>query len=45
MFDKDKNGTISANEIKEVLGFGAGVGLNAIEDIIREVDENGDGEI
>ena len=42
---QDKSGTISADEIKEVLGFGSSVDKNVITDIIKEVDENGDGEI
>ena len=46
MFDKDGSGTISQDEIKEVLGFnGSGLSQKQIEDIIKEVDENGDGEI
>lgn len=45
MFDKDGSGVISADEIKEVLGFGGNLDEKAIEAIIRQVDENGDGEI
>eukprot|EP00350_Pseudokeronopsis_sp_OXSARD2_P007130 CAMPEP_0170549680 /NCGR_PEP_ID=MMETSP0211-20121228/7835_1 /TAXON_ID=311385 /ORGANISM="Pseudokeronopsis sp., Strain OXSARD2" /LENGTH=49 /DNA_ID= /DNA_START= /DNA_END= /DNA_ORIENTATION= len=45
MFDKDKSGTISADEIREVLGSGPGVDLKIVEEIIKEVDVNGDGEI
>ena len=44
LFDKDGNGSISAEEIKDVLGTG-GMSSAQIEQIIREVDENGDGEI
>jgi calcium-dependent protein kinase len=43
MFDKDGSGTISPDEIKEVLGFGGQINSRVIEDIITEVDENGDG--
>ena len=43
MFDKDGNGTISPDEIREVLG--GNTSNKVIEDIIKEVDENGDGEI
>ena len=43
MFDKDGIGTISPDEIKEVLG--GNTNNKVIEDIIKEVDENGDGEI
>ncbi len=42
---QDDSGTISADEIKEVLGYGANVNSKVIEDIIKEVDENGDGQI
>jgi calcium-dependent protein kinase len=47
MFDKDGSGIITADEIKEVLQFGGTNQLNAaaINAIIRQVDENGDGEI
>lgn len=45
MFDKDGSGVISASEIKEVLGFGGNLDNAAIDAIIKQVDENGDGEI
>jgi len=47
MFDKDGQGTISAEEIKEVLCFGGSNALTveAVDAIIKQVDENGDGEI
>lgn len=45
MFDKDGSGTITADEIKEVLGFDSSIDKKTIEGIIKEVDENGDGEI
>lgn len=45
MFDKDGSGTISPDEIKEVLGGGSGMDETAIDKIIKEVDENDDGEI
>lgn len=45
MFDKDGSGVISADEIREVLGFGGNLDNKAIEHIIKQVDENGDGEI
>jgi calcium-dependent protein kinase len=47
MFDKDGSGIISADEIKEVLGFGGSNQLSkdAIDAIVKQVDENGDGEI
>ena len=45
MFDKDNSGTISPDEIKEVLGFSSEVSSEQIDSIIKEVDINGDGEI
>lgn len=45
MFDKDGSGTITADEIKEVLGFDSSIDKKTIEGIIKEVDQNGDGEI
>ena len=47
MFDKDGSGTISADEIREVLCFGGSNSLTteAVDAIIRQVDENGDGDI
>jgi Ca2+-binding EF-hand superfamily protein len=45
MFDKDGSGNISADEIREVLGFGGSLSDKQISQIIKQVDENGDGEI
>jgi len=45
MFDKDGSGMISASEIKEVLGFGKTMSEEAVNEVIKQVDENGDGEI
>jgi len=47
MFDKDGSGIISADEIREVLCFGGSNSLTteAVDAIIKQVDENGDGEI
>lgn len=45
MFDKDGSGVISADEIKDVLGFGGNLDKAAIDQIMKQVDENGDGEI
>jgi Ca2+-binding EF-hand superfamily protein len=36
---------ISAEEIKEVLGFGKTLSEEAVNEIIKQVDENGDGQI
>ena len=43
MFDKDGSGTITADEIKSVLG--KAVDKKLLEEMVKEVDENGDGEI
>ena len=47
MFDKDGSGIISPDEIKEVLSFGGTnqMSKSTLEMIVKEVDENGDGEI
>jgi calcium-dependent protein kinase len=45
MFDKDNSGSISSEEIKQVLGYGKALNEEQVEAIIREVDENGDNEI
>jgi len=45
MFDKDGGGSISIEEIKQVLSFGQTLEESVIEQIIKQVDENGDGEI
>lgn len=45
MFDKDGSGKISTDEIKQVLSFGKHLDDQAITEIIKQVDENGDGEI
>lgn len=45
MFDKDGGGSISTEEIKQVLSFGQNLDESVINAIIKQVDENGDGEI
>lgn len=45
MFDKDSSGTISANEIRDVLGVGKNIDEKVWNQIVMEVDVNGDGEI
>ena len=45
LFDRDGGGSISANEIKEVLGVGKNIDEKIWNEIIMEVDANGDGEI
>ena len=42
---QDGSGTISSDEIKEVLGFGKSLSEEAVQEIINQVDENGDGQI
>jgi calcium-dependent protein kinase len=43
MFDKDGSGFISSDEIKQILGFGKNMSEEAVNDIIKQVDANGDG--
>ena len=45
MFDKDGGGSISIDEIKQVLSYGQKLDDQVVNDIIKQVDENGDGEI
>lgn len=45
LFDKDGSGSISADEIKAVLGFGQNVDEAAMGTIMKQVDANGDGDI
>lgn len=45
LFDKDGSGSISADEVKSVLGVGKNIDEKIWNEIVREVDENGDGEI
>jgi calcium-dependent protein kinase len=45
MFDKDGIGSISVEEIKQVLSFGKHLDDAAVTAIIKQVDENNDGEI
>ena len=45
MFDKDGGGTISTEEIREVLSVGQNLSDDVVNQIIKQVDENGDGEI
>ena len=44
LFDRDGNGSIEASEIRQVLGDSK-MSPEQIDDIIQEVDKNGDGEI
>ena len=45
MFDIDGGGTISADEIKQVLSFGQHIDEEVVQQILKQVDSNGDGEI
>jgi calcium-dependent protein kinase len=45
MFDKDGGGSISTEEIRQVLSFGQNLDDDVVQQIIKQVDENGDGEI
>lgn len=42
-FDQDKNGSIDKKELMQVFAFSDDYNLEAIEEMIREVDDNGDG--
>jgi len=44
-YDKDDGGSISLEELKEVLGVGQNITLEVWRVLVEEVDENGDGEI
>lgn len=43
MFDKDKSGTITADEVKQILGGASGSNDSVWDDIIKECDVDGDG--
>lgn len=45
MFDKDKSGKISLNELKSMLQGNTVVDDGVWEDLIKQADQNGDGEI
>jgi calcium-dependent protein kinase len=45
MFDRDGGGTISIDELKEVLAFGEDVDEETMEEILKLVDENEDQQI
>jgi len=45
IFDKDNNGFIDASEIRAVLGKGKNLDDHVWEELISEVDINGDGEV
>jgi len=43
MFDKDGNGTLDLHEIKDIFSGSGAVDDKVWDDLIKEVDENGDG--
>jgi len=45
LFDKDGGGSISAHEIKETLGIGKAISTHVWDEIVAEVDIDGDGDI
>lgn len=45
MFDKDGSGTLSIDEIKDLFGTHAGISEKVWRDMLKEVDDNGDGQI
>lgn len=47
LFDKDGSGSISSNELKEILsGSSKGEDIeDSLKKVINEVDKNGDGEV
>ena len=45
LFDRDGSGSISAKEVKDVLGLGKNIDDGVWNQIVCEVDGNGDGEI
>ena len=45
LFDKDGSGFLSSKEIKEILSFGGNSPEKVIENVLKDADENKDGEI
>lgn len=45
MFDKDRSGKITTDEIRDVLGKEAKISDNVWKQIVHEIDGNGDGEV
>lgn len=43
LFDKDKSGTLTRDEIKSILGVGKNMSEKVWEEVIKEVDKNNDG--
>ena len=45
VYDKDNSGSIQTDEIRDVLGVGKNITEEVWQQVVREVDENGDGEV
>ena len=45
LFDKDNSGSIDAGEIKKIIGVGKNIDEAVCQEVLAEVDENGDGEV
>lgn len=45
VFDTDRSGKISVAELRNILGGAVSAGSNSWEELIKEVDSNGDGEL
>ena len=45
LFDKDKSGQISRVELKQMLGGSENISEDVWNELIKEVDANGDGEV
>lgn len=45
VYDKDGSGSISIDEIKHVIGQGQVISDEVWDQVVKEVDENGDGEV
>ena len=44
-YDRDNSGSISVDEIKDILGVGKNISKAVWDQVVLEVDENGDGEV
>ena len=44
-YDKDDSGTISISEIKDVLGVGKSIEDHVWDQVVKEVDKDGNGEV
>jgi calcium-dependent protein kinase len=45
VYDKDDSGSISTDEIKDIIGVGKKIPKNIWDEVVQEVDANGDGEV